>query len=56
MDHRIAIFIDAENVSPNDLGIIFDEINNYGNIVINRAYGDWSKSVQFKNKSMNSSV
>ena len=52
MDHRIAIFIDAENVSPNDLGIIFDEINNYGNIVINRAYGDWSKSVSFKNKSI----
>ena len=52
MDHRIAIFIDAENVSPNDLGIIFDEINNYGNIVINRAYGDWSKLISFKNKSI----
>jgi len=52
MDHRIAIFIDAENISPNDLGNILDEIKNYGNIVINRAYGDWSKLESFKEKSI----
>tara|TARA_Y100000591_G_C21850758_1_gene711533 strand:- start:4419 stop:5345 length:927 start_codon:yes stop_codon:yes gene_type:complete len=52
MDHRIAIFIDADNINSKDLGLILDEIKNYGNIVINRAYGDWSKLISFKDKSI----
>ena len=52
MSERIAVFIDADNISLRDLGVILDEIKNYGNIVINRAYGDWSKLESFKEKSI----
>ena len=52
MSDRIAVFIDADNINYKNLGIILDEIKNYGNIIINRAYGDWSKLELFKKKSI----
>ena len=43
MSDTIAVFIDADNVSSKDIGVIMQEIKNYGKIIINRVYTDWSK-------------
>ena len=34
MSERIAVFIDADNINYKDMGVILDEIKNYGNIII----------------------
>ncbi len=39
---KIAILIDAENISPKYVKLILDEASNYGTIVYKRIYGDWS--------------
>jgi uncharacterized protein (TIGR00288 family) len=40
---KIALLIDADNISTKYLKIIFDEIStNYGTVSIKRAYGDWT--------------
>lgn len=41
---KIAVLIDAENISPKYIKILLDEASNYGTIVYKRIYGDWSKS------------
>lgn len=38
----IAIFIDGENINPNDYPYINKEIRSQGRIVISNVYGDWS--------------
>lgn len=40
----IAVYIDGDNISHNEIKIILDEIKNYGRIIINRVYGDWSEA------------
>lgn len=40
---RIAVLIDADNISPAYVKILLDEASNYGTIVYKRIYGDWSK-------------
>lgn len=42
-DYRLAILIDADNVSPQYLDIIFNEANRHGRITNVRVYGDWSQ-------------
>lgn len=42
-ENKIALLIDADNISMKYADCIFDELNNYGDIVIRRIYGDWSK-------------
>lgn len=42
-DRRIAVLIDAENVSPKYIKHIFDEIAVYGTPTYKRIYGDWTK-------------
>ncbi len=41
-ENRIALLIDAENIAPKYAGRIFEELNQYGDIIIRRIYGDWS--------------
>lgn len=45
---NIGIFIDAENISYNDLPYIMMEIKNYGRIILARIYGDWSDPMMEK--------
>lgn len=41
---NVAILIDAENISPEYIGIIIDEGNKQGNIAFRNIYGDWSET------------
>lgn len=42
MEERIALLIDAENVSAKYIHLIMDELSKYGNITYKRIYGDWT--------------
>lgn len=42
-DKRIAVLIDADNVSDKYIKYIFDEISNHGTPTYKRIYGDWTK-------------
>lgn len=42
-DKRIAILIDADNVSDKYIKFIIDEISNHGTPTYKRIYGDWTK-------------
>ncbi|MBN3489994.1 NYN domain-containing protein [Acholeplasma equirhinis] len=42
-DYRLALLIDADNISPNYLDIIISETNKHGKITIAKIYGDWSQ-------------
>lgn len=44
MDNRIALLIDADNVSAKYIKPILDELSKYGNITYKRIYGDWTRS------------
>ena len=39
---RVAVFIDAENISPKHVERIMAEASNYGNVIIRHAFADWS--------------
>lgn len=41
---RLAVLIDAENISIKYMKCIFDEVSNYGVATFKRAYGDWTSS------------
>lgn len=41
---RLAVLIDAENISIKYVKCIFDEVSNYGVATYKRAYGDWTSS------------
>lgn len=55
---RIAVLIDADNVSHKYLKYIMDEISNYGTPTYKRIYGDWTKPnlSNWKNDLLNHSV
>lgn len=42
-EKKIAILIDADNVSDKYIKFIFDEISNHGTPTYKRIYGDWTK-------------
>ena len=42
-DKKIAVLIDADNVSSKYIKYIFDEISNHGTPTYKRIYGDWTK-------------
>src|SRR5512137_103723 len=42
-DKRIALLIDADNVSDKYIKYIFDEITNHGSPTYKRIYADWTK-------------
>lgn len=41
-EQKLAVLIDADNASRNDLKAILEEIAKYGTPTVKRAYGDWS--------------
>lgn len=41
---KVAVLIDAENISPKYAQLILDEAKNIGNVVCRRIYGDWSST------------
>lgn len=43
-DRRIALLIDADNISHSRIGAILGELSRYGTANIRRAYGDWGSS------------
>jgi len=43
-DRRIALLIDADNVSHNKIAAILAELSKYGTANIRRAYGDWAST------------
>lgn len=57
-DLKIAVLIDADNVSDKYVKVIFDEINNHGFATYKRIYGDWTKPQlsQWKNVLLNYSI
>ncbi|MDW7650573.1 MAG: NYN domain-containing protein [Bacillota bacterium] len=42
-DKKIAVLIDADNVSDKYIKYIFDEISNHGTPTYKRIYGDWTR-------------
>ena len=46
----IAVFIDGDNISHKNIPVILQEIRNYGRIIINNIYCDWSSSEYYKLK------
>ena len=42
-DKRIAVLIDADNVSDKYIKAIIDEVSNHGTPTYKRIYGDWTK-------------
>ncbi|OOM75744.1 NYN domain protein [Clostridium puniceum] len=57
-DKKIAILIDADNVSDKYIKFIFDEISNHGTPTYKRIYGDWTKPqlVSWKSVLLNYSI
>lgn len=57
-DMRIAVLIDADNVSEKYIKHIFDEISNHGTPTYKRIYGDWTKPQMssWKNVLLNYSI
>lgn len=57
-DKRIAVLIDADNVSDKYIKFIFDEIANHGTPTYKRIYGDWTKPqlASWKNLLLNYSI
>lgn len=43
-DRKLALLIDADNISPNYLNIMLSEAKNYGRVSVRRIYGDWTSS------------
>jgi uncharacterized protein (TIGR00288 family) len=41
---KIALFIDCENISHQHIGTIIEELANYGEVHIRRAYGNWNSA------------
>ena len=41
-DLKLAILIDADNISPKYVKVILDEAANFGVAACKRIYGDWS--------------
>lgn len=40
---KVAVFIDAENISYKQADKIFDEAKAFGDVILKKIYGDWSK-------------
>ncbi len=44
LNKKIAVFFDCENISAKHIDDIFDELANYGDVIIKQAYRDWSSN------------
>ena len=47
---RLAVLIDADNASKDNLKAIMDEVAKYGVPTIKHAYGDWAKRPDFDSR------
>ena len=47
-ERKMALLIDAENISAQYADYIIDEITNYGECIIQENLGSWDKIVQTK--------
>ena len=58
MEDRIALLIDADNVSAKYIKPILDELSKYGNVTYKRIYGDWrrSNSASWKEELLQNSI
>ncbi len=58
MDKRIALLIDADNVSAKYIDSILDELSKYGNVTYKRIYGDWTnrQNSSWKEELLTSSI
>ena len=43
-DRKLALLIDADNISPNYVNIMLNEAKSYGTVSVRRIYGDWTSS------------
>jgi uncharacterized LabA/DUF88 family protein len=43
-NRRLAVLIDADNISPKVAKDVFEELAGYGTLTVKRAYGDWTTS------------
>lgn len=43
-DRKLALLIDADNISPIYINIMLSEAKNYGTVSVRRIYGDWTAS------------
>ena len=43
-DRKLALLIDADNISPIYVNIMLNEAKNYGTVSVRRIYGDWTSS------------
>lgn len=43
-DKKLALLIDADNISPNYMNIMLSEAKNYGTVSVRRIYGDWTSN------------
>lgn len=43
-DRKLALLIDADNISPNYMNIMLSEAKNYGTVSVRRIYGDWTSN------------
>ena len=50
-ERRIAVLIDADNVSQKYIKYIFDEISKHGVPTYKRIYGDWTSTRQSGSRS-----
>ena len=41
---KIAVFFDCENISGSHVASIFDELANYGEVIVKQSFKDWSSS------------
>ena len=41
---KVAVLIDAENISGKYVNVILSEANSLGNVTYKRIYGDWTSS------------
>lgn len=57
-DRKIAVLIDADNISDKYIKFIFDEISNHGTPTYKRIYGDWTSPqlVSWKTVLLNYSI
>ncbi len=58
MEKRIALLIDADNVSAKYIDLILDELSKYGNVTYKRIYGDWTnrQNSSWKEELLTSSI
>ncbi len=41
---KIAVFFDCENISGSHVASIFDELANYGEVIVKQSFKDWGSS------------